>query len=94
MHRKYLAPRSGMLFLYDRPQEITMWMHNTYIPLDMIFIGSDWRVQLVAEWAVPLSLDSINSGGPAIAVLELNAGTSALLGIRRGDKVRFDATEF
>lgn len=91
MFRKSLAADAGMLFVYERPQEITMWMRNTLIPLDMIFIGADGRVVRIAERAVPQSLATISSGEPALGVLEVNGGTAARLGLKRGDRVRHSA---
>ncbi len=77
----------GMLFLYDRPGRLSMWMKNTYIPLDIIFIGADGRIIRIARNAEPHSLASIASGGPAIAVLELNGGISDTLGLAVGQRV-------
>jgi uncharacterized membrane protein (UPF0127 family) len=88
MFRRNLAADAGMLFDYGTPQPIAMWMKNTLIPLDMLFIGSDLRVTRIAERTVPQSLTTIDSGGPARAVLEVNAGTAARLGIKPGDLVR------
>lgn len=86
-HRPFLAEDAGMLFVFDRPGPISMWMLNTLIPLDMIFIGPDGRVLNIAERTRPKSLDTIPSSGPAVAVLEVLGGTSARLGIRPGDRV-------
>ncbi len=88
MFRRRLAADAGMLFTYQSPQIILMWMKNTYIPLDMIFIGADLRVVSVAERTTPRSLETISSQKPAIAVLEVNGGTVRKLGIRTGDRVR------
>ncbi len=87
MFRRALAPDAGMLFDYSEPQPITMWMKNTLIPLDMIFIGTDGKIIGIHERAVPLSLDTIESKVPARAVLEVNGGTVARLGIKLGDVV-------
>ncbi|PZN31886.1 MAG: DUF192 domain-containing protein [Proteobacteria bacterium] len=87
MYVKELAEDAGMLFLYDEPQRISMWMKNTFIPLDMVFVRSDGRVDSVAENTRPHSLDSIPSQGEVVAVIELNAGTAARLGIRPGARV-------
>ena len=86
-HRPFLAEDAGMLFVYDRPGAIGMWMLNTLIPLDMIFIGADGRIVNIAERTQPKNLDIIPSAGPALAVLEVLGGTSARLGIRPGDRV-------
>lgn len=93
MYRQSLAPTAGMLFDYEPPRNITMWMRNTYIPLDMIFIGADWRITRIAERTVPLSLTTISSDGPVRAVLEVNAGTASRLGIRPGDRVLYNAVK-
>lgn len=89
MFRKRLAPEAGMLFLYPAAQRISMWMKNTLIPLDMLFIGNDGRIVGVAERAVPGSMATISSEQPARAVLELNGGTAARLQIKPGDRVLY-----
>ena len=88
MFRRKMAPDAGMLFDYVRSQRVAMWMKNTYIPLDMLFIAGDGRVVNIAKRTVPHSLTSIPSAGRVRAVLELNAGTSDRLGIKPGDQVR------
>ncbi len=87
MFRRFLPADRGMLFVTQRAAPAMMWMKNTYIPLDMVFIGADGRVVSTAENAEPLSERVIPSGGPALGVLELNAGTVAKYGIKAGDKV-------
>ncbi len=87
MFRRELAADAGMLFTYDSPQVIQMWMRNTLIPLDMVFIAADGRVINVAERTVPESLAIIPSAGQALGVLEVAGGTAARLRIRPGDKV-------
>jgi uncharacterized membrane protein (UPF0127 family) len=87
MFRRNLAPDRGMLFDFARVQPISMWMQNTYIPLDMIFIRADGTVARVAENAEPLSTRTIPSGEPVLAVLEVQGGTAARLGIKPGDRV-------
>ena len=77
----------GMLFKFEPDQVITMWMHNTYIPLDMIFIKSDGRILRIAENTTPMSDRVISSGAPARGVLEVIAGTARKLGIAPGDRV-------
>ena len=89
MYRKSLAPDAGMIFDYGAPSMAAMWMKNTLIPLDMLFVGQDGRITGIHERAVPLSLDTISAPGPTRAVIELNGGTAARLGIRPGDKVLF-----
>lgn len=87
MHRRELAADAGMLFDYGRPRNVAMWMRNTHVPLDMIFIGADWRITRIVERTVPFSLATVASEGPVRAVLEVNAGTASRLGIRPGDRV-------
>ena len=86
-HRKNLAAGAGMLFDYKRVQPVAMWMKNTIIPLDMLFIDGAGRVVNVARDTVPFSLVTIPSAAPVRAVLEVNAGTARRLGIRPGDQV-------
>jgi uncharacterized protein len=87
MYRKELPEGRGMLFDFHREQPIAMWMQNTYISLDMIFIRGDGRVLSIAENTEPFSTRVISSGGMARAVLEVIAGTAKKLGIRPGDRV-------
>ncbi len=87
MFRRSLAPDGGMLFIYPSVRTITMWMRNTLIPLDMVFIAADGRIVKVAQRTVPMSLATISSDGPAKAVLEVNGGTAARLGLKPGDRV-------
>jgi uncharacterized protein len=91
MFRPSLAANRGMLFDYKTPTQITMWMKNTFIPLDMIFIGADGRIVHIAERTVPQSLEIVPSVRPARAVLEVNGGTAQRLGIKIGDLVVSDA---
>lgn len=87
MFRRSLPPDAGMLFVYDDDHEIQMWMKNTLIPLDMIFIRGDGTILRIAERTVPQDLTTIPSGGPARGVLEVNGGTTSRLGIKAGDRV-------
>jgi uncharacterized membrane protein (UPF0127 family) len=87
MFKTRLPEREGMLFDFGRDQEIRMWMKNTLIPLDMIFIQSDGRIRRIEQNAKPESLRPISSNGSARAVLELRAGTSKKYGIAPGDHV-------
>ena len=87
MFRRSLAPDRGMLFDFGRVQPIAMWMQNTYVSLDMLFLRPDGTVARVAENTEPLSTDQISSGEPVSAVLEVVAGTARRLGIRAGDRV-------
>ena len=87
MYRKELADGRGMLFDFSPEQQISMWMKNTLIPLDMIFISADGRILRIAENTVPQSLSIISSGGPAKGVLEVIGGTARKYGIAAGDRV-------
>ena len=87
MYRKELADGRGMLFDFTPEQQVSMWMKNTFVSLDMIFIGGDGRVLRIAENTEPQSLRIISSGGPARAVLEVVAGTAKKYGIAPGDQV-------
>jgi uncharacterized protein len=87
MYRKELPDGKGMLFDFSPEQQVSMWMKNTYIPLDMIFIRADGRILRIAENTEPLSTKIISSGGPAKAVLEVIGGTAQKYGIQPGDRV-------
>jgi uncharacterized membrane protein (UPF0127 family) len=87
MYRKELPDGKGMLFDFSPEQQISMWMKNTYISLDMIFIRADGRILRIAENTEPLSTKIISSGGLAKGVLEVIAGTAQKYGIRPGDRV-------
>ncbi len=87
MYRKELPEGQGMLFDFHRDQEVSFWMQNTYIPLDMVFIRGDGRILRIAENTEPLSTRLIPSGGPVRAVLEVIGGTARKLGIAPGDRV-------
>jgi len=87
MYRKELADGKGMLFDFNPEQEVSMWMKNTYVSLDMIFIRADGRILRIAENTEPMSTKIISSRGPARAVLEVVAGTAQKYGIRAGDRV-------
>jgi uncharacterized membrane protein (UPF0127 family) len=87
MFRRSLPESYGMLFDFKRDQEISMWMKNTYVSLDMIFIRSDGRISRIAESTEPESERIIPSMGPVRAVLEVVAGTAKKLGIQPGDRV-------
>jgi uncharacterized membrane protein (UPF0127 family) len=88
MFRRFLPQERGMLFDFATERPVMMWMKNTYLPLDMVFIGRTGKVVGLAENTEPLSEKIIPSGAPAYAVLEVNAGTAARIGLRIGDSVR------
>ncbi len=87
MYRKELAEGRGMLFDFSPPQQVSMWMKNTFIPLDMIFIRADGRILRIAENTEPQSEKIIPSGGLTKGVLEVIGGTARKYGIEPGDKV-------
>ena len=87
MYRRELPEGRGMLFDFHRDQEVSFWMQNTYISLDMIFIRGDGQILRIEENTVPLSTRMIPSRGPVRAVLEVIGGTSRKLGIAPGDRV-------
>ncbi len=87
MYRKELADGKGMLFDFSPEQEVSMWMKNTYISLDMIFIRADGRILRIAQNTEPMSTKIIPSGGLAKGVLEVIAGTAQKYGIQPGDRV-------
>jgi hypothetical protein len=87
MFRTELPERHGMLFDFGHDQEIRMWMKDTLIPLDMIFIESDGRILRIEQNAEPESLRLISSDGSARLVLEVKAGTAKRFGISAGDQV-------
>lgn len=91
MFRTELGERAGMLFPYGSPQEITMWMRNTYIPLDMIFIRGNGIVHRIERRTEPLSERVIASEGPVTAVLEVAGGVADKLGLKPGDLIRHKA---
>jgi uncharacterized protein len=87
MFRTSVAPEGGMLFDWGFARPSQMWMRNTLVPLDMIFINADGTIRAIAENTVPRSLAVIDSHGPVRATLEVEAGTTAKLNIRVGDTV-------
>ena len=87
MYRKELPEGKGMLFDFQREQEVSFWMQNTYIPLDMLFIRGDGTILRITENTEPLSTRMIPSGGPVRGVLEVIGGTARKFGIAPGDRV-------
>jgi uncharacterized protein len=88
MFRHRLPDDRGMLFLYETSHRVGMWMKNTYIPLDMVFLRADGTVAEVKTGTVPQSLDVIESAEPVKAVLELSSGGARKLGLEPGTVVR------
>jgi len=91
MHRRSLDGIDGMLFLFDGSAPRAMWMKNTYISLDILFLDKAGRVTTVIEGAEPLSTKTLPSNGPAFAAIELAAGDADRLGVAVGDTVRHPA---
>jgi uncharacterized membrane protein (UPF0127 family) len=91
MHRREMAAAAGMLFDFGQNQQVSMWMRNTHIPLDMLFIDEQGQIVNIGHNTVPHSEEIVASNGPVRYVLEVPAGTSHLLGIKPGDMVRHEA---
>jgi len=92
MHRDSLGAMAGMLFVFDPPREVSFWMKNTLIPLDMIFADARGVITRIHESAIPGDLTPIPGGRqPVLLVLELNAGTARRFGIGPGDRMRHPA---
>ena len=91
MRVRDLPADRGMLFLFERPQYVAFWMKDTFVSLDLVFIGPDGAVVNIGEHATPHSLEPIESDGPVSAVLEVVAGTADRLGIAPGNRVRHPA---
>lgn len=88
MHRTELAPERGMLFDFGAVRQVTMWMKNTLISLDMFFADEEGRIVTIAERTTPLSEKLIRSGEPVRFVLEMAGGSAGRLGIAVGDRLR------
>jgi len=87
MFREEMAPDHGMLFLFEPERPVSFWMRNTPLSLDMLFIDAEGIVTNIAARTTPMSDRSYPSAGPVRAVLEINGGVAALLGIEPGDRV-------
>ena len=87
MGRESMAPNAGMLFDFGEPRPASMWMKNTLISLDMLFLDRDGTILHIAERTTPLSTEVISSRFRVKAVLEVIAGTAERLGLRAGDRV-------
>lgn len=84
---KTVPENTGMLFVYPGPQEVTMWMKDTYVSLDMVFVKADGEVHRIEAHTEPFSQTTISSRGDVVAVLELVAGSAERLGLKPGDSV-------
>ena len=85
--RAGLAPDAAMLFPIDPPRALSLWMKDTRMPLDMVFVGADGRIARIAPDRPPYSLAPVESGGVVAAVIEIGGGRAAALGIVAGDRV-------
>ena len=88
MNRRFMPADHGMLFEFQQDAPVAFWMKNTYIPLDMIFLSPAGVVTRIEANAEPLSERVIPSGPPCVAVLEVNGGVAASIGLKAGDRVR------
>jgi uncharacterized protein len=88
MFRQFMPDDRGMLFDFDREEPVAMWMRNTYIPLDMLFIRANGVIHRIHERAQPLDETTIPAGAPVRYVLEINGGIAAKLGLKAGDRVK------
>lgn len=93
MHVRELPDFTGMIFIYREAGVRSMWMKNTYIPLDMLFIRGDGKVSSVATHTTPLSLESVSATEPVNFVLELNAGVTEKLAIGTDSEIVFTSVE-
>ena len=88
MFRRSMAADAGMLFVFRPARTVDFWMKNTILPLDLVFIRADGRISSIAANAVPYSEAQIPSAEPVRAVLEINGGRAAALGLAPGERVR------
>ena len=91
MFRQTMPRHHGMLFIFNNEKTVSMWMKNTYIPLDMIFVSKTGLVTDIAHDTTPLSEEIINSAGPAYAVIEVNAGVAREFDVVPGSQVQHPA---
>ena len=90
MFRKSMAPMTGMLFRFDQTAPVSMWMKNTFIPLDILFVRADGTVSSIGYDAEPQSLQSIAALEPVRYVLELNAGIAEKYSIDQYSRLDWD----
>jgi uncharacterized protein len=92
MWLRQLPPDYGMVFVLENSRPMTMWMKNTYVPLDMLFFDAEGRIVSITSNTKPLSTTIIDSGGPVAGVVELLGGEAARRGIATGDRIKYSAT--
>lgn len=88
MFREYLAPDTGMLLLWQQAREVAIWMENTLVPLDLLYINQNNEVVRIHTDTVPFDRTALPSGGPVVSVLEVRAGTAERLRLKAGDRFR------
>lgn len=93
MHRWSMPDTQGMLFIFDRDEPRSFWMHNTLMGLDILYIHSSGEIESIAKYCVPKSDKSIPSMGPAMYVLELKEGFCDIYGVEVGDRIDFKRTD-
>lgn len=89
MYRSFMRNDNGMLFIFERDEPRAFWMHNTIIPLDIIYVNSKMEIVSIAQDTQPYSDESIRSTGPAMYVIEVNSGFSVQYGLKPGVKVQY-----
>lgn len=89
MYRSFMRNDNGMLFIFERDEPRAFWMHNTIIPLDIIYVNSKMEIVSIAQDTQPYSDESIRSNGPAMYVIEVNSGFSVQYGLKPGVKVQY-----
>lgn len=87
MFREQMPADHGMIFHYSPPQDANMWMKNTLIPLDMLFVGAKHTIVYIHHKALPHSLTPIGAGQPVTSVIEINGGEAKRRGIQVGDHI-------
>ena len=93
MHIEFLEENQGMLFVFNPPRRVSMWMRNTPMPLDILFINRNGKIINIEENTTPYSTKALSSGGTIYWVLEINGGLAKKMGIKAGDLVVLDSTK-
>ena len=93
MHIEFMEENQGMLFIFNPPRRVSMWMRNTPMPLDILFINRNGKIINIEENTTPYSTKALSSGGTIYWVLEINGGLSKKMGIKTGDLVVLDSTK-
>ena len=93
MHIDFMEENQGMLFVFNPPRRVSMWMRNTPMPLDILFINRNGKIINIEENTTPYSTKALSSGGTIYWVLEINGGLAKKMGIKAGDLVVLDSTK-